>query len=490
MATVTMTFDNIDLSNLIEINDIQRNVGNNRNVLTSDSPKIGSHVQGVMTDSKIITVDFSIWTQDRNTLKHKLAGIFNVETPKRLVFSDEPDKYYLALPVETTDMIEVSNYLSQGSIKFFIPDGVAHSSTYKRVVDYTKEGNVLTFQVENNGNVDAYPVINIKNNEESGYFGVVNQTGVLAIGNIDEPGTETFKRTEYLIDFKSNNDVRFTTNQGIFNDSAWALTGGLGFINRDGRTFTKMTRINSRQGQNGVSMTFEIPPDSNGEAGSLFDYLRWRQAFELVPNAQGIFKITVTDDNDDFMYGIQAVKYTNDWQGYYDILGRNDEGASTVIKRHRLKTTNKIGENPLCLKRGNSDLRRVDDKLTAYWDTKYYDYYLPAIKGKKSKKIHVLFGNFGAKPYPDINYLEWFRYAKDFVVKERDVKNRYAMGSNIILNCETNTVSVDGQLQANDVVHGSHFISIPPGRSELKVYLSDWVVKTPTISINFEERWL
>ncbi|MGV3011535.1 distal tail protein Dit [Streptococcus thoraltensis] len=455
----------------------------------------GADFRGIRYKEKVIKVPFYIKYNSANDYDNLQKALF-VKEPQRLTFSHLVDRYFYAVPSGDLDFDEIK-FNGKGEITFIIPDGTAHSSTYKRVVDYTKEGNVFTYQIENNGNVDAYPIINIKNNEEAGYFGVANQNGILEIGNIKEQDTEEFKSTEYLLDFKSNPSTPFIKNVGIFNDDAWALTGDVGFLNRSGRTFTEMTTINSQSGQNGASLTFDIPADSNGDVGSLFDYLRWRQSFEMVGDAQGIFKISVTDDQDEFLYGIQTVKYANGWGAYYDVLARNDEGVSTVVKRFNLKTTNKIGDNPLALQRGNSDLKRVDDKLTAYWDTKYYDFFIPGIKGKKSKKIHFLFGNFGNKKYPmrsnynnGCNYLEWFRYAKNFVVKERDIKNKYPAGAHIIINNEDNTVTVDGLSQANDVVHGSTFLTIPPGKSELKLYLSDWITKTPTVSINYEERWL
>lgn len=493
-------YDGIDMSKFFRISRVERSISNDRYFNIFDQPKIGALVSDVRTGPKIIKVyiePLEVSNILTESLKHELAGVLNVSEPKRMQFGDEPDKYYLGLVQGEISTEKVARWYQRAVITFFIPDGVAHSSTYKRVIDYTQEKNVLTFAIENNGNVDAYPIINIKNNEESGYFGVVNQNGILEIGNIKEQDTEEFKSTEYLLDFKSNPSTPFIKNVGIFNDDAWALTGDVDFLNRSGRTFTEMTTINNQNGQNGASLTFDIPADSNGDVGSLFDYLRWRQSFEMVGDAQGIFKISVTDDQDEFLYGIQTVKYANGWGAYYDVLARNDEGVSTVVKRFNLKTTNKIGDNPLALQRGNSDLKRVDDKLTAYWDTKYYDFFIPGIKGKKSKKIHFLFGNFGNKKYPmrsnynnGCNYLEWFRYAKNFVVKERDVKNKYPAGAHIIINNEDNTVTVDGLSQANDVVHGSTFLTIPPGKSELKLYLSDWITKTPTVSINYEERWL
>lgn len=512
-----MRYAGHDLSSLLKVKKVRRNIGNSRNITKYNAPKIGENVSDVRTDGKVIEVDFSLASFDLNSIKfvspdepsdivfgninkirEEIAGIFHQNTIAQLSFSDEPDRYYLALVEDKVELEGIQTWYDEATVTFYIPDGTAHSSTYKRVVDYTKVGNVFTYQIENNGNVDAYPIINIKNNEEAGYFGVANQNGILEIGNIKEEGTEEFKRTEYLLDFKSNASVPFTKNVGIFNDDAWALTGDIGFLNRNGRTFTEMTVINSKNGQNGASLTFEIPADSNGEVGSLFDYIWWRQAFEMAPDTQGIMKIVVTDQNDEFIFGMQSVKYQNGFQAYFDVLARTEEGTSTVLRRFKdLKTTNKGSDNPLALTSGMEDLRRVDDKLTVFWRGSYIDLYAPQMKGMISKKIHVLFGNFGNKKYPmrtNYNdgciYLEQLKYAKNFVVKERDIPNKYPIGSKIELNCETNSVFVDGINKNVDVVQGSTFLTIPPGKSELKIFMSDWIVNPPTIAINFEERWL
>lgn len=505
----TIKYAGYDLSSLIDVKKITRTVGNERKITVDSTPTIGGNVQRVSTEGKIIEVRFSLASfklsdiqfvdvnqpsniqfGNINKIREQVAGIFNQNEAKRLEISDESDRYYLALVDGVPKLEDIQTWYDETTVTFYVPDGVAHSITYKQVLNYTEEGNKLIFDIENNGNTDAYPIIRIENIEELGYAGVVNQNGVIEIGNINEQGTEDFKRTEYLIEYKSSG-TGFEVNKGIFNDDAWALTGNIGTRLRDGRTFTKMSGINSTSGQNGASMTFTIPPDSNGETGSLYDYIRWRQAFECTFSEQGIFKIVVTDINDQFMYGIQAVKYANGHQAYYDILGRNDEGTSTVYKRFKnIKTTNKALDNPLALIRGNSDIRRVDDKITAYWDTKYYDIHMPEIKGMVSAKIHFLFGNFGTKKYPEVNYLDWFRYGKNFVVKERDIPNRYPAGSVIEINNEDNTLQVDGKYQLNDVVQGSTFITLPTGTSKLEVHLSEWVVKKPKVTIEFEERWL
>ena len=75
-------------------------------------------------------------------------------------------------------------------------------------------------------------------------------------------------------------------------------------------------------------------------------------------------------------------------------------------------------------------------------------------------------------------------------VVTKDIPNRYPIGSNIILNSENDTVTVDGLERIVDIVHGSTFLTIPPGRSTLEVYSSSWVRTKPTVKIEFEERYL
>ena len=99
-------------------------------------------------------------------------------------------------------------------------------------------------------------------------------------------------------------------------------------------------------------------------------------------------------------------------------------------------------------------------------------------------------GAFRGKAIIPHLYLDELLYRKDFVQASRDIPNRYPMGSNIILDSENDSVTVDGIEKAADVVQGSKFLSIPPGKSQLEVYCSNWVKIKPTVTIEFEERWL
>ena len=86
-------------------------------------------------------------------------------------------------------------------------------------------------------------------------------------------------------------------------------------------------------------------------------------------------------------------------------------------------------------------------------------------------------------------YLDSIVYRKDFVTGVEDVPNRYRMGSVVVLNSENDTVTVDGNAKAGDIVDAPTFVTIPPGKSQLEMYFSSWIKKKPTVTINFEERY-
>ncbi|RRA87705.1 distal tail protein Dit, partial [Streptococcus agalactiae] len=335
-----MKFDGIDLSNVIEIHDIKRDVGNTRNVISSSALKIGEHVQSVHVGAKKISVDFSIWTRNRNEVKHNLAKVFNRTTPRKLFFSDEPDKYYMAIVVDDIPMVEDVIKRSIGTITFLIPDGVAHSNTYKKFLDYTQDGNKLIFKLQNEGNTNALPIIKIKHNSENGYIGIANETGAFALGSSEEEDGTIVHRNEVLFDY----------SKAI----AQALDGApnVAKLNHMPPTYdTELKRmrldniLGSGKGGEYVAIgnrgttpgytehvgtrTFIINPDSNGEY-TLNEHLWWQQIFIATAQDQkGFLKLCVSgfDDegNEQFLYGVETYKRKNGFETEYNFFALDDD---------------------------------------------------------------------------------------------------------------------------------------------------------------------
>ena len=140
---VLMTYNGKDLSDLITIQEVLRNVGNERSVTTDDSPSLGVNITQLKTSAKIITVSFYMKNKFSkyalNQDKHTLAGILNVDEPVRITFDDEPDKYYMGYVQGILDIEDPIAWLSVLKMELIIPDGVAHSTTYRSFSDYTFE---------------------------------------------------------------------------------------------------------------------------------------------------------------------------------------------------------------------------------------------------------------------------------------------------------------------------------------------------------------
>ena len=500
MSEVTMRFNKTDFRELIEIHDIQRDIGNNRSISIDQAPIIGVNIQQQTIDAKYIKVDFSIWSKDRNTLKHKLAGIFNVDGAKKLIFSDEPDKYYLAMPIESISMQETSGRRSTGSMKFIVPDGVAHSSAYK---NFNGDANAQTtadkmvFDLVNNGTVETFPIIRVKHNAENGYIGLVNNNSAFEIGNREEADAETIKRSEVLLDFRGDKIAegfaRAVKNNSVTNSRWDNIAGTSELTTVDGKKRIKVReQTGGTYNENyGAGLSWEIPADSTGQKGSLNDYLFCKLVYQLESiNQCGFIKVAVSDTAGQFLYGVETYKKYNGLYCGFNVFATDNAGGYNFLKTLLFDSSSDKNTNPFALSRGQFELQRNDERVRVYYNGSHYDFIVPEIKGKKSTKIHVTIGAFRGKAIIPHLYLDELMYRKDFVQASRDIPNRYPIGSNVVINSEDDTVYIDGIAKAGEIVDGSQWLSVPPGESKLEMYFSSFIKKKPTVTIEFEERWL
>lgn len=508
------TYKGVDLSPFLKILEIKKAIGNERIVETNNAPKIGVNVQGVKFGAKTIKVRVSLASRDMtptfvdtveyptvsnadlNKLREKVASLLHAESEYKLELPDEPDRFYMAIPKGDIELEGISDWYDETTIEFLVPDGVAHSTTYRQFENPTVSSDKLTFDLVNDGNVDTFPNITIKNNAENGYIGLVNVNGALEVGDREEADTEQYRRSEVLFDYR---DSKIKTglstaqkNVAVLNDTSQNLKGTISSVDVWGRPHLALTnRGSGPQPNNAGSLTWTIPADSSGATGSLNDYIWWRQVFWLgAANEFGFIKLTVSDDQGQFLYGVETFKRANGLGCEYNFLASDGKGGFNTIKQWGFTGTHWDHHNPFNEPRGWSDLKRNDDQVTVFWWGGYNKFTIPEIKGRKSAKIHVAIGALGNKPLVTHMYLDGIYYQKDFVSGTRDIPNRYPMGSNVILDCENDTVIVDGIERVMDIVHGSNFITIPPGNSKLEVYCSSWAKVKPTVKVEFRERYL
>lgn len=496
----TVIYNNHDLSEVIKINEVIRPVGNERDVTTNDAPFLGVNVQEVRTGPKKIKVKFTVQkktARDTELAKHTLATILNTDKPVRIDISDEPDKYYMGLVIGSVDVDNVARWLQKGEFEILVPDGVAHGTTYRRFDNGQEQPDKVVFNLVNNGNVPAFPVVTVKNNAENGYIGLVNTSGAFEVGDREEADTGIVKRSEVLIDFRgdriSDGFARATKNKAVTNDNSENVVGTAELTTLWDKKHIRL-RDQSTSGKYGnyaTSLSWDIPTDSSGAVGSLDDYIIGRQIFvSNAANQYGFIKITVSDTNGQFLYGIETFKRTKGQDCEFNVFGSDGKNSYYFLKCLNFTGISDSKLNPFTSSRGQFEIKRNDDRVHVYYQGSVYSFIIPEIKSRKSAKIHVMLGAYHDKPMVTHMYIDELLYRKDFVPAIGDVPNRYPIGSNVVLNSEDDTVTVDGLEKIVDVVDGSSFLTIPPGNSQLEVYCSSWVKTKPTVKVEFKERYL
>lgn len=480
----SMRYNGVSLDDYIKVLDIDIPPTSNITNVTKSIANRGLSFKRQKRGSKTIKVKVYI-EEDIDETIDSLNLIF-ASYPAKVFFEILPDRYYL-VTLSKFGTPSRRDHDATLTLEFESFDGVAHSTTYKRFDNPTVGTKELTFDIDNKGNEVAYPIIKIKSNSENGYIGLVNQTAAMEIGNREETDGKVVEKSVTQIDYRDSNILtgfgKALKNQAGSNDTE-RLTGTLDTLSVWGRWHIWLWKFDQTLVNSSGSLTWPV------EGGSLYDYIWWRQIFWAgAAHQQGFIKIIATDADGQFLYGAETIKRRNGLDCEYNFLVADGNGGYKFADRMSFRCTDKNSENPFNEPRGWSDILRSDDKIEFFWWGSRLSFTVPEIKGKATANLHVILGGFFAKDLITHMYLDGFLYTKNKVKAYEDIPNRFPTGSTIEVNSENKTVIVNGLLKNDEVVDGSDFLKLPPGRSQLKVYLSSWVTEKPTVSVEFEERW-
>lgn len=444
-----------------------------------------------------------------NKAAEKFGGLLNVEVAKELIFGDEPNKVWMAIPSGQPSLTfdnTTSPPTATLSVTFDIPDSYGENKAAAVVGSNLKSDYGTITKISNNhfkatlnnlGTAPAAPKITIKHNSENGWIGFTSAEGVYELGDPEEVDKKPAKKSEILFDYVSNNWITKGFSEGkknvaILNDNGQNLNGTLALDNTWGRPHIALTnRGSGSRPNNAGSITWEIPIDSNGEKGALNEYFWWRQIFWLgAANQYGFIKITVSDAEDKFLYGVETFKRAYGLGCEYNILVSDGKGGFRTAESWTFWGTHRDDQNPFNANRGWSDIIRRDDLLNVFWFGTRKDVSAPEIKGKKSTKLHVTLGTLTDKPQVTHMYLDSIVYRKDFIDKIEDIPNRYRMGSVVETDMSTSKSFCDNLPILDQMTDGSEPLLLPVGKSELDIYLSSWNEKEPDIKITWNERYV
>lgn len=312
----TVEFNGYFLTQLFDVTEIRRDGGSRLN----DSVSARRNKKGVRrlaTESTLVTIPMSFYMYDNIIQKRReLSRVLNVDEPCKLIFGDEPDKYYLAKPSETLDF-EDARIEATGTITWQIFDGVAHS-----IEEYTFENNgsdPRAITINNPGTEPMLLEMEAVFNSDCGFLGLQNEdlsTNAL-FGSIEEVDGYHYESSDLLFDDHLTEDRGWVLNNGITppvtptRDQNGTVSYSVDPMQSDpNEGFARPTFWGEGDYWHGPSLTKLVPADKNGEyavnwhSGYRIDFNNGSKANPSMGNRVGHNSVTYVDENDEIIVSV------------------------------------------------------------------------------------------------------------------------------------------------------------------------------------------
>ena len=509
---IKVTYGDNILSDLFEsVTNIKRDIGSGW-TNNMQAKKEGVDVITSSRGPRNISFDYLIkgtFFSEINANKQKLASYINSEDTLVLVFEDEPNKVWYALPDGEQSYEPESN---KGTLTFLVPSGHAVSS-FTNVLNLSNSGGAngiitpstvdgsVTAVIKNKGTLPAWLRFKVKNVQENGYIGIVAPTGVFEMGNIEEADGVIKPESEYLYD--SKDDTTFSAFKDVApgtvnpQSNLLATNGKIEFQN-DGLRLKDAGTATSNQIIAGGMKVMTLPADSNGHVGavnfySYFNLFAWATAF----GQTGVLQVLFTDINDKLVAGYGIIKpdksgniaVMKGWVGgnnpheviSRDFAANNGEGSGA----------GSFNNTQFNQKTGHTDFRKSGANLGFFWKGSRIPAYVPELENTEIAKVYLYIGQYkNSNKFMTNLAIRNMSYRKDNVDVWHNIPNRYAANSEIRIDMGEGSILVNGIPSLTEMVNGSNFLMIPPGETTIVTVPSNFVSVPLEIEYSWEENYL
>ncbi|WP_374284234.1 distal tail protein Dit [Lactococcus sp.] len=489
------------LSDFVRFISIGRGISSESDVTTQENSSDGEEILYVRRKAKSITATFRVKKSiDKVVARRELARILSVTETKVLTFNDEPNIYYNAIPSGAIAYND-DGYFWEGTVTFLVPDGIAHR-TNRSVLNFQNSGGVygtltknsdgsIDGTVINNGTKPAFMRATITNNKETGFLGLINSTGVFQMGQPEEGDGVTYQQSETLINATKQADfdaLPYSTKVNAVG-IAMANVGTVGWKSDGLRMLTPGTAV-SGKGWRGHTKVFKVPADSNGEIGANkaqcdFNLLAWAGAM----GQTGIFQIAFLDASGNLI--ASYLVYKNDTKGNQAHIRMTSSLGiyfETTFETNNGESNQKSPNKAFNSKTGGAWMRKNGSQVQWYYNGSIKTQNVPALQDVKIDTVEISMGAAAASTKFITNLsLRKFSFTKMYVDKWKDVPNRYGAGSQIVVDSEYDSVTVDTRFALSDKITGSDFLKLPVGESTIQLVQSAWNTTAPELELSWEE---
>ena len=415
-------------------------------------------------------------------------------------FADESNAHYTGT-LEAIEPPDEGQLNIMGEMRFYCADPYLVSDLITTVAASVEDGKLVA-HVDNNGSGSVYPAYRIKHRTENGYIGIVHTGGAFEMGNIEEADTTPYEQSETLFNTETDGFDAFKPYTGNypqnpgFNCNGTLKVGNVHKVDpatEDYETLYLDAHGTSSGGIFGGCWRLELPADSEGEVGAKNFYLWFQPQFMTGALGQtGIIQVSLADENNDFIacFEVSKTDATGNAARVVFLNGTVSDNGNGWYKKFDLLPTVYFEHNPF-RHRGYEDLLKEGSKIQFYYWGAYYAVDIPAIKDKKVRFVYVFIGQYaGRSNYVTVMNVGKILGVKNRVEKQRDVPNRYSAGSEVVVDCESDSITVRGLPRNEEMVTGSAFYPLPPGETDIEFYTSSWCKELPEITVEYRKRWL
>lgn len=190
-----VSFAGINLDEYCKILNVSRALLPNRQNYSKEVSALhGSHFTGFKYSERIITLEIAILenTKEKYALAvSALAEKLDVKTPSQLIIDDEPYKCYYAVLDGSTDLSKIAQSAT-ANLTFICHDPLAFSTYWNSYIPNEKG----IFTLENYGNADTLPLIDVQFSSPGCFVQVTNPLGqTVLIGQPKDSSKNNTKKT-------------------------------------------------------------------------------------------------------------------------------------------------------------------------------------------------------------------------------------------------------------------------------------------------------
>ena len=442
---------------------------------------------------RTITVTYQLMAETNEKFRaafNKLNEILSAEEA-RLIFRDEPDKYFNGTRADAGDVPTGTNNVI-GEFDIYCADPFKYSTKEYEVTPNLDNG--LTIGENYHGTYKAFPTLVADVKSSCGFVAFLNEREkILQIGDVDELDGKQVAKSQTLLNHHFNAGIGAGVQNAATTVKIASEHKQIGSCTtRDGYLFAN--DYGSGSAWHGPSLTFRIPEDSNGHVGAKNCQFSWHHYFALNSTDQlGVVQFLMTDKDKN---NVAAVTYFKDEPGInsakYHLYVKGKQNPPEI--RFSGDGNNEItGHFGLGAPKtaGHSNIQKFGGKFTFNIAGEIYTINEPSLANVEVAEVSVYIGARNGYPAMPANFVYGMIFTSHSVESWQDIPNKLIKGDQVEVNTEMGKVYVNGVEVMGLGALGNDWeeFYLKPGENQIRCTYSSWATK-PNFKMKYREVYL